>query len=353
MVQDRKAGRPRLTDVAEIAGVSMKTVSNVINGYQHVAPRTRERVLAAVEEVGYRPNLSARNLARGRSGVIALVVPQLEMPYFSALAGRVIERAEARGWFVLIHETGGVLAAERAALEGSFPQRIDGLIVSARRLSVDDLQVRKDHTPLVLLGEHGYGEAAHHVAIDNVAAARTAVDHLLGLGCRRVAMIGGDPDDTGDPRMRGYVEALEHAGIGVDRNLMRRITTNSGEEGERATRDLLAQAAEPPDGVFAVTDWVALGAIRALHLAGLHVPGDVAVVGFDDIPYGRAVTPSLTTISPDRTAIAELALGMLEAQLSGGTLADPVDQNVPFHLVVRESTAGIGSAPGESQEPVA
>ncbi|UFU06629.1 LacI family DNA-binding transcriptional regulator [Ruania halotolerans] len=353
MAQDQKTGRPRLTDVAEIAGVSMKTVSNVINGYQHVAPRTRERVLAAVDEVGYRPNLSARNLARGRSGVIALVVPRLEMPYFSALAGRVIERAQARGWFVLIHETGWDRAAERAALEGHFPQRIDGLIVSTQRLSAEDLRMRTDRTPLVLLGEHGYGDLAHHVAIDNVAASRTAVEHLLDRGCRRIAMIGADPDDGDDPRMRGYTEALGHAGLRLDRNLMRRIESNSGEEGERATRDLLAQVGEPPDGLFAVTDWVALGAIRALHLAGLHVPDDVAVVGFDDIPYARAVTPSLTTISPDRTAIAELALQMLEAQLSGGELAEPVDQHVPFHLVVRESTTGIGAAPAEDQEPVA
>lgn len=346
MTADSRTRRPRLTDVAKIAGVSMKTVSNVINGYEHVAPRTRERVLAAVDEVGYRPNLSARNLARGRSGVLALVVPRLEMPYFSALASRVIERAEARGWFVLIHETGGTLAAERAALEGTFPQRIDGLIVSAHRLSVEDLHARKDRTPLVLLGEHSYGDVAHHVAIDNLAAARTAVDHLLGLGCRRVAMIGGDPDDLGDPRAQGYIEALQHAGIRVDRNLMRRIAANSGEEGERAIRDLLAHASEPPDGLFAATDWVALGALRALHLAGLRVPADVAVVGFDDIPYARAATPSLTTISPDRTAIAELALQMLEAQLSGGELADPVDQHVPFSLVVRESTGGGGGSLG-------
>ncbi|UFU03094.1 LacI family transcriptional regulator [Ruania suaedae] len=338
MTADPKAPRPRLTDVAEIAGVSMKTVSNVINGYVHVTEATRTRVQAAIEEVGYRPNLSARNLARGRAGVIALVVPRLEMPYFASLAGRVIEKAEARGWFVLIHETGGDLAAERAALEGHFPQRIDGLIVSAQHLTPADVRARGDRTPLVLLGEQDYGHVADHVAIDNVAAARTATEHLLEQGCRRIAMIGARPGEIEDPRAEGYQQALQAADIPVLPELMRPIHGNLGEEGERATQAMLDEVGEPPDGLFAVTDWVALGAIRALQLRGLHVPEDVAVVGFDDIPYARAVTPSLTTVAPDRSAIAEIALRMLEAQSASGE-TEPVDESVPFELLVRESSA--------------
>ncbi|QOR70854.1 LacI family DNA-binding transcriptional regulator [Ruania alkalisoli] len=338
MTADPKAPRPRLTDVAEIAGVSMKTVSNVINGYVHVTEATRQRVQAAIDEVGYRPNLSARNLARGRAGVIALVVPRLEMPYFASLAGRVIEKAEARGWFVLIHETGGELAAERAALEGHFPQRIDGLIVSAQHLTPDDVRARADGTPLVLLGEQDYRHVADHVAIDNVAASRAAVEHLIAQGCRRIAMVGARPEAPDDPRAEGYRQALTAAGLPIDGTLMRPIHGNLGEEGERATQRLLAEIPQPPDGLFAVTDWVALGAIRALQLAGLRVPEDVAVVGFDDIPYARAVTPSLTTIAPDRSAIAELALRMLEAQSASGETV-PMDENVPFELVVRESSA--------------
>src|SRR5699024_6145597 len=129
-----RSPKPRLIDVAARAGVSMKTVSNVINGYPYVSDRTRARVEQAVEEVGYRPNLSARNLARGRSGMVALVVPQLEMPYFASLAGELIRAAESRGWFMLIEQTHGDVTAERAALEASFPQRIDGLIISSLHL---------------------------------------------------------------------------------------------------------------------------------------------------------------------------------------------------------------------------
>lgn len=323
----------------------MKTVSNVINGNIRVAERTRERVLAAVATVGYRPNLSARNLARGRSGVIALVVPRLEMPYFAALAGQVIDHAEARGWFVLIHETGWDRAAERAALEAQFPQRIDGLIVSVQQLRRSDLDERTATTPLVLLGERSFGDAAHHVAIDNAAAAQTAVAHLIAQGRRRIAMVGSSDNVADDPRMRGYLQALEAAGLPVDPELMLPIRENSGEEGELVVRTLLESQVERPDGIFAATDWVALGVMRALHLHGVHVPDDVALVGFDDIPYARAVTPSLTTIAPDRSALAELALRMLEAQINAtGGLADPVDETVPFELVVRESTTRIGAA---------
>ncbi|MBZ2197893.1 LacI family DNA-binding transcriptional regulator [Ruania sp. N2-46] len=323
--------------------MSMKTVSNVINGYAHVAEGTKERVLAAVETVGYRPNLSARNLARGRSGVIALVVPRLEMPYFAGLAGQLIEQAEARGWFVLIHETGWDRMAERAAIEGQFPQRIDGLIVSAQQLERADLDQRTATTPLVLLGERSFGDAVHHVAIDNTAAARTAVEHLIERGCRRIAMVGASDAAADDPRRRGYLEALEAAGLELQPDLMLPIRANSGEEGERVVRELLESDVALPDGVFAVTDWVALGAMRALHLHGLRVPDDAAVVGFDDIPYARAVTPSLTTIAPDRAALAEVALRMLETQLNpAGGLAEPVHQTVPFELVVRESTTSFG-----------
>ncbi|HIZ37675.1 MAG TPA: LacI family transcriptional regulator, partial [Candidatus Ruania gallistercoris] len=330
--------------VAEIAGVSMKTVSNVINGNVRVTEGTRERVLAAVQTVGYRPNLSARNLARGRSGVIALVVPRLEMPYFAALAGQVIDHAEARGWFVLIHETGWDRAAERAALEAQFPQRIDGLIVSAQHLQRSDLDERRATTPLVLLGERSFGAAAHHVAIDNAAAAQTAVAHLIAQGRRRIAMVGSSRDIADDPRMRGYLQALEAAGLTADAELMLPIRENSGEQGELVVRTLLESQVDRPDGIFAATDWVALGVMRALHLHGLHVPDDVAVVGFDDIPYARTVTPSLTTIAPDRSALAELALRMLEAQINDtGGLAAPVDETVPFELVVRESTTRIGA----------
>ncbi len=334
--------RPRLTDVAAIAGVSIKTVSNVINGYEYIAEETRTRVLDAIDEVGYRPNLSARNLARGRAGVIALVLPKLDMPYFASLAREVIEEAERHGWFVLIRQTHGELASDREAIAGGLPQRIDGLVVSARGLRAEDVRDRGDDTPLVFLGEQYPAGVAPHVGIDNVAAARTATEHLVEIGRRRIAMVGARSDVPDDQRTSGYRAALEAAGLPVRAAWMSPVEANSGEEGERAVAELFTDADEMPDAIFAITDWVALGVVRALHLRGLRVPEDVAVVGFDDIPYGRAVTPALTTISPDRAEVAAGALELLEEQIQAaqrGERASPTERQVRFRLLVRESTA--------------
>ncbi|MFI7062525.1 LacI family DNA-binding transcriptional regulator [Kribbella sp. NPDC050124] len=337
--------RPRLADVAARAGVSMKTVSNVINDFQHVSPQMRARVQAAIEEIGYRPNLSARNLALGRAGMIALVVPQLDMPYFAALAGQVLEAAARSNWVVLIQQSGGDPAVERDALAGHFTQRMDGLILSSQRIGPAELRDRTDQTPLVMLGERNYQGMVQHVAIDNVAAARTAVQHLIDIGRQRIALIGCSPTDRRHPRLRGYRQALRAAGLSERDDWIKPVRSNLGEEGERQMAELLAEnPSEAPDAVFCVTDWVALGAIRALQTHGLRVPDDVAVVGFDDIPYGRAATPTLTTISPDRTAIATLAVASLEDQvtaLAAGTPYQVSEQQAGYQLTVRESTAGL------------
>jgi DNA-binding LacI/PurR family transcriptional regulator len=334
--------KPRLQDVADRAGVSMKTVSNVINGYVHVSEAMREKVLAAIEEVGYRPNLSARNLARGRAGMIALVVPQLDMPYFASLSMHVLEAAEEQGWVVLIQQTRGDAAKERAVLAGEFAQRVDGLVFSPLQVTSDEIGRRSDRTPLVLLGERAADGVADHVVVDNVAAADLAVSHLFDIGRRRVAMIGGSASETGDRRSEGYAAALARRGLEVDPRLVIPVRSNRGEEGEAAMNAMLARLAEPPDAVFCITDWVALGVIRSLHLHGLRVPEDVAVAGFDDIPYATASTPTLTSISPDRAAIARAAVESLSAQQEGSR--EPREIPVGFELVVRESTAGMTGA---------
>lgn len=330
--------RPRLVDVADVAGVSMKTVSNVINGYAHVSASTRKRVEEAISRTGYRPNLSARNLARGRSGVIALVVPRLEMPYFAALAACVVEAAEARGWFVLIHQSDGDLDTELAALEARFPQRIDGIILSAEELRPEHLAARADTTPLVLLGDHDTGPAAPHVGIDDHAAARLAIEHLAGIGCRRIALIGASSADRYHRRSQGVLDGLAAAGLEAVPGLLQPIRANTGAEGERAMEEILTSG-DVPDGVFALTDWLAFGVIRALHRHGVAVPERTAVIGFDDIPYASSLTPSLTSIAPDRQAIAERAVALLEQQLQdGGWETSEEEDRVGFDLVAREST---------------
>lgn len=333
--------KPRLQDVADHAGVSMKTVSNVINGYQYVSADTRTRVLASVDALGYRPNLAARNLARGRSGMIALVVPRLDYPYFAALSGQVLRAARAVGWEVLIEQTEGDEEVERQVIAGHLARRIDGLIFSPVALTAAQIRARTDPTPMVLLGEHVVNAGAPHIAIDNVAAAELATGHLIDIGCRRIAMIGATPPRQNNLRYRGFQRALRAAGLRAEPSLVRMTRSTEGVEGERQMAAVLDAGGPHPDGVFCATDWLALGAIRAIHKHGLRAPEDIAVVGFDAIPYGEVASPSLTTIMPDRDQIARLAVALLAGHdhVTGTFPDDQVEHtDVGFRLIMREST---------------
>ncbi len=342
----------RLRDVAERAGVSIRTVSNVVNGYAPVAEATRLRVAAAVAELGYRPNLLARNLKRGRSGVLALVVPELDVPYFAELARAVITRAREHGYTVVIDQTDGEPGREREmVMEGSRGALFDGVILSPLSLSQAELAERDSRMPLVLLGERIADGGFDHVAIDNVAAARQATEHLFSLGRRRVAALGDQPYETGETaqlRTKGYRLAHEAAGRAVDESLVVPTSRFHRADGADAMRKLLRHPDGPPDAVFCYNDLLALGALRTLLSAGLRVPDDVAVMGFDDIEDGRYHTPSLSTVAPDKHQIAQLAVERLVARL--GRDSDDEANHSPselwaeHRLMVRESTVGVGAA---------
>lgn len=339
-------GRVSMKQVAERAGVSVKTVSNVVNGYIHVTKATRTRVQQAIDELNYRPNLAARNLRQGRSNVIALAVPELDLPYFAELTRAVIKHGEQQGWTVLVDQTDGLVEREHLVLEGIRGRLIDGLIFSPIAVGAQDLEQRRDTTPMVLLGERVYGGPADHVSIDNVAAAQTATTHLLQLGRRRVAAIGDQQPTTQAARlrMRGYREALAMAGRSVHPELVARVEAYHREDGAAAMMRLL-DLPEPPDAVVCFNDLLALGALRALAVRGVRVPEDVAVVGWDDIEDGRYSTPTLTTISPDKQQIAALAVDLLARRLAARDAEPPREVTADFTLAVRESTTG-RAAPG-------
>ena len=330
-----------LKDVAQRAGVSVKTVSNVVNRYAHVSTATRERVQQALTELNYRPNLSARNLRGGRTGVIALALPELDLPYFAELARCVIKAAENHGWTVLIEQTDGIAEREELALDGIRAHLLDGLILSPITMGAEELSRRQDLTPLVLLGERVSDGPADHVAIDNVAAARDATAHLLGLGRTRIAALGDQPQPTSQTahlRLRGYTEALARAGVPVDPALVAPVDRYHRADGAAAMRHLL-DLAEPPDAVFCFNDLMALGALRTLHERGVRVPEQIAVVGWDDIEDGRFSSPTLSTVQPDKEQIAVTAVEMLAARLGSGRDAPAREVIATHSLVVRESSS--------------
>lgn len=335
-----------LKDVAERAGVSVKTVSNVVNAFPHVTPATRARVQQALDELGYRPNLTARHLRKGRTGLIALAIPELGNPYFAELAGAVIDAAAQHEYTVLLDHTQGRREQEIQVCRGFTARVMDGLILSPLELEPEDLAARTDGAPLVLLGERRYDLPFDHIAIDNIAAARAAVRHLLSLGRRRIAFLGARQNRTHQPahlRLLGWQAELAAWGVPVDEALVAHTDGWDHEDGSAGMARLL-DLGQLPDAVFAYNDLIAIGAMRVLFERGLRVPEDIAVVGFDDITEARYGAVTLTTIAPDKQAIARLAVesvvGRLKSAQSDAAPLPSRELQPGFRLMERESTLG-------------
>ena len=329
-----------LKDVARSAGVSIKTVSNVVNGHPHVTEATRRRVLSAIEELGYRPNLSARNLRQGRTGFIGLALPHIHAPYFAELARCVIGAAERVSWKVLVEQTDGVPERELRVLRGIGDYLSDGVIFSPLAIGPEEFRAATRRVPLVLLGERVSHGLADHVGIENVAAARTATGHLIGLGRRRIAAVGLQAHPGADVarlRLAGYRAALAAAGLPDDPDLLATTPEYTREDGYAAMARLMALP-EPPDAVFCFNDLLAVGALHLLYERGVRVPNTVAVIGLDGIPEADFTAPALTTVAPNLEQLADRAVALLQRRIEQGDAAEWVDQRIDYRLVVRAST---------------
>lgn len=332
-----------LHDVARLAGVSAKTVSNVVNDYPHIKASTKERVLQAIAELGYRPNLSARGLRSGRSGVISLIIPDLRNSYFAELADAVMHAADERGLSVLIETSGGDRAREAELLRGARLRAVDGVLYSALQLGDDDLSIVDEVTiPMVLLGERMFSAPHDHVTMRNTEGIRAATAHLLAQGRTRIVAFGAHRADivsSASLRLAGYRAALDEAGVAFDQALVRDVGAWNRLNGALGMRALLDQGV-PFDGIVAFNDALALGAMRVLSEHGVGMPREVSIIGFDDIDEGRYSLPSLSTIAPGREQIARTAVDMLVERIAGDD-ADVPPRRVfaDFELVQRESTS--------------
>lgn len=326
-------------DVAEAAGVSVRTVGNVVSGHPHVSQDVRDRVTRAIAELGYRPSELARNLKIGRSGLVCLVLPALDDPYFAELMKAFVDEGSRRGLTVVIDQADGDPQRERLQIDRTYDGSLfDALVMSPLALKSTDVAGVDADRPLVFLGERMF-PLFDHVMIDNRLASLEAVSHLVDTGRRRIAAIGalGGEGETSSLRLAGYADALAAAGIDYDPSLVPVVDSFTRTNGASAMRALL-DLAEPPDAVFCFTDPLALGALRTLALQGVRVPDEVAVVGFDDVEDGRFSTPSLSTVSPDKRHIAATALDRIEAKLAGGPPEPNTLSIAPHRLVIRESS---------------
>ncbi len=334
----------RLRDVAERLGISTAAVCKALKGHKDISEATRKRVLECVRELNYQPNLLARGLSRGRSRVIGLVIPELMHSFFAEAAHGVTQQTQAKGYTLLLADSGENPTTERQQVEMLLARRVDGLIIASAQPQEDVSlfeEARRQEMPFVLLARRYSAIQAHYVGIDNVALGKLATSHLIKVGCRNIAHISCLGIATGPGRLEGYLRALKRAGMKPDPGLIvdtaRAGTAEVDAAACQATRHLLASRPRP-DGIFCFNDPIAANAIRATLEAGLRVPEDVAIVGAGNVHYSDLLRVPLTTVDQSPAAMgAKAAEILLELIESGGTL-QAEEVFIPLRLVEREST---------------
>lgn len=308
------AGRPTINDVAAAAGVSKSLVSLVMRGSEKVSDRRRRAVLEAAAQLGYRPNAAARSLVEQRTNILGVLVSDLHNPFFAEIVDGVEQRAETLGYRPLIANGRREPARERDVLEMFLELRADGLILLDPRLPAAETDGVARHVACVVVARAiARAESFDTVVNDDVTGAVLAVEHLVGLGHRHIAHIsGGRGVGGGAARRRGYAKAMQAHGLAAS---MRVVPGSYAEEGGYdGARQLLATGA-PPTAIFAANDLAAVGAMSALHEAGLAVPGDVSLVGYDNTHLAAIRHIGLTSVNQPRFEMGQLATTRVHERL--------------------------------------
>jgi LacI family transcriptional regulator len=330
-----------LREVAEAAGVHPGTASRALNDATRalVRPATVQRVLAAVDALGYKPNLLARSFKTRRTKSVGIVIPDIDNPLFPPMVRGVESRLFQDGYVALLANTESDPDRQRRIFEGMVDRRVDGLVLAtARRHDVSIAELEEEGIPVVLLNRVVEDRAFSSVSVDDAAGVGLVVEHLLQLGHRRIGHVAGPQSmSTGHARYEGFVSAMQATGADLDRRRVAFAGSFSIAEGERCARELLGSACRPT-AIVAGNDMLALGCYSATERAGLRCPEDVSIVGFNDMPFIDRVSPPLTSVR-----IPHYELGVHAAELLLGRLRDPGTPvrvvHLPPQLVVRGSTA--------------
>jgi LacI family transcriptional regulator len=325
-----------IRDVAREAGVSTATVSRVLNNVGPVDEQTRRRVRRVARRLQYIPNALGRGLSTQRTDAIGLLLPDLFGEFFSEILRGSDQTAQQSHYHLVVSSSHNNRQEIRAAL-AMMRGRVDGLVIMSPHIDTRTLrETLPGSLPVVLLNCPVHDDSFHSLTMDNFGGAYTMVRHLLGHGRRRIAVITGSEENLdAAERLRGYRTALEHAGAAPERALQ----VNGGFSdagGYRAVRRLLS-ARRRPDAIFASNDSMAIGALSALREAGIRVPEEVALAGFDDIPIGAYLTPSLTSVRVDIHAFGSLAIQTVLNAVRGRNGHRKNQVVVPVTLRLRES----------------
>lgn len=330
-----------MKDIARDLGVSVVTVSKVLRNHSDISEGTRDRVLARIKELDYRPNLAARSLVTGRTYLVGLVVPSLLHPFFAEIAKAISETLRQRGYYLIISSSEEDPELEEQEINHLLERRLDTLIVASCRSSLDLFQrIEREDTPYILIDRSFEGLSANFVGVDDKAVGVLATQHLIDIGCKRIAHIRGPETSPGMQRLRGYKHALDRHGMKVVPEYIiaePKGDVDTRQRGAEAMRQLL-QLNPRPDAVFCFNDPLAIGAMNCILDEGLRIPDDISLIGCGNLNYDDILRVPLSSVDQRSRQIGEetarVALGILSSK------RPPAVENIILkpQLVLRAST---------------
>jgi LacI family transcriptional regulator len=332
-----RGDRPHIGQVAQLAGVSATTVSHALNGRRPVSAETRRRVLDAIEQLGYRPNVVARGLRAGRSMTIGLVIPDLTNPFYPLLARGIQDILGPAGYDEIITNTNGDRRLEQAALDKMISRQVDAIAFAVFDTHAEDLQPVLDAgIPALRLGGRQHQAGVDLVHSNDEGAAAEATRYLLERGHRRIAFVCGPAaEGPAAERVSGYRSALTAAGHELDSRYV--VHTEFSRAGGADGMQRLLELADPPDAVVCANDMMAIGALDVSRDRGIAVPDELAVMGFDDIEAASLVSPQLTTMANPAREIGQACGRLLLDRVSGTETGPSREIVIPARLVRRQS----------------
>jgi len=327
-----------IRQIAKQAGVSVATVSRVLNHPETVSGKTKDRIIEVMEEMNYTPNGIARSLALNKTSTIALLIPNIMNPLYPQMAKGIEEVVYQKGYNILLCNTEDDDEKERSYVDMLLEKRVDGFILISSSLDIKDIEkIKKQNIPFVLIGSNAEIEDENLVFTDYLMGAYQATQHLIEIGYRRIAHISGPMKRLESiHKLEGYHKALKEINIDIIKNYI--VEGNNEVEGGYLAAKRLLQLEEPPKAIFAANDLMAIGAMEAIKCAGFKIPNDVAVVGFDDLNMASLVEPKLTTVSQPAYKMGLIAARLLLDNIENENKED-YKQKIFLHpkLKVRKS----------------
>lgn len=326
-----------IQQVAKQAGVSVATVSRVLNGKDKVSTKTKLKVEEAIQYLNYEPSMLGRNLRNSESRIVLILIPSISNPFYFEVIKGIENMALSQNYSILLCETDSKPEKEEIYFDLVRKKMADGIISMDPAVNVETLKELAENYAIIQCSEYGGGIGIPYVTIDSEEASYHAVKHLIQIGHRKIALMNSDEKFLyARERRMGYERALQEHGIPLDGEYIFYTQELGFEQGQQTMKKIL-QLQDRPTAVFAVSDLLAIGALKEINAAGLHVPEDVAVVGFDKIDFSNMTNPALTTVAQPMYKMGTVAARMLIEKIQGKT----VDSVVLGHeLVIRESTTG-------------